>query len=156
MKLKLLSNAVVAALALPERLFAPRAEGGDFERWPGVNAGADLSGAQFAVVKLSGADTVALSTAVAIGDRDILGILQNKPSSGQAAYVAREGYTKAVAGAAITVNKLLTHNSSGRVITVNSGDSKWIIGRALEAASNDGDVISIEVHRPVWNAGLAL
>lgn len=152
---KILVAAVAGALALPQRLISPRAESGFFEQWPGVNASADLSGAQFSVVKLSGADTVALETSAGTG-LDAIGILLNKPLSGQAAQVAREGFVKARAGAAITVNKMLTWDTSGHVITVNSGDTKNIIGRALEAASNLDDVISIELHRPQRNAGAAI
>lgn len=152
---KIFAVAVAAAFALPHRLISPRAETGFFEQWPGVSAAADLSGAQFSVVKLSGADAVALEVSAGTG-LDAIGILLNKPFSGQAAMVAREGFTKAYAGAAIVVNKLLTWDTSGHVITCNSGDTKNVIGRALEAATNIGDLISIELHRPYRNAGAAI
>ncbi|MBC7289388.1 MAG: DUF2190 family protein, partial [Armatimonadetes bacterium] len=67
-------------------------------------AGEDLSAAQYLAVKLGTSD----GTVVKAGATDqAIGILQNAPSSGEAARVRMFGTTKAVAGAAITRGSLV-------------------------------------------------
>lgn len=96
-----------------------------------TTAGADLSAKQFFAVKLSTSTdrTVALAST---GGEVIYGILQNKPTSGQAADVCIFGLTKCFAGAAVTRGDLLTTDTSGRAITATSGKVAW--GQALESA----------------------
>ena len=81
----------------------------------------------------------------------MLGVLQNKPESGQAASVAYGGLSKAVAGASISVWDNLTVNGSGRAITVTSGS--MCLGQAVEAAGADGDIITVLLSKPVRWAG---
>lgn len=102
-----------------------------------VMAGADLSAKQYHFVKLSAADTVTQATAV---EAALYGVLENNPTSGRAAAVTVFGQTKITAGGSVTVNALITTNASGRATAAASGD--FAMGRALEAATNDGDVIS--------------
>ena len=114
-----------------------------------VPAGADLSAHQYGAVRGAGAN--ACNIASFATDSDILGVLQNKPKSGEAATVAYAGISKVLAGAAITVWNAVTVNGSGRAITVTSGS--MCMGQAIEAAGADGDIISVLLAKPVRWAG---
>jgi hypothetical protein len=103
-----------------------------------TTAAVDLSANQFYIVKITAARQVNLTAAV--GDV-AYGILQNKPTLGQAADVGILGVTKAVAGAAISAAARLTSDTSGRVITAASTNQR--LGVALEAATAAGQLITI-------------
>lgn len=99
-----------------------------------VVAGADLSGADKPFKALAVGGTIAATNAAAIG------LLLNKPKSGEHATVAYEGELKAWAGAGISAGALLTVTTSGWMITTpGSGGASLVCGRALEAA-NSGDL----------------
>lgn len=94
-----------------------------------LNAGADLSAAQYKAVVVAG--TIAANNTA-------IGLLQNKPSaSGRRATVGYSGQMKAYAGAAISAGAGVSVTTSGFLITVSSGDLG--VGRAL-AAANSGDL----------------
>jgi len=115
-------------------------------------AAADLSAKQYYVVYLSAANTVNVSGAGVLS----LGVLQNKPESGEGAIVSRDGdVTSAVAGAAISAGDELTTDSSGRVITADDYADE-IIGIAMSAASAAAEVIEmLQIHK-TKTSGLAL
>jgi len=69
-----------------------------------------------------------------------VGILDNKPNANQAASVVVSGLGRVRAGAAVTAGRTFTSNASGRAVHPTSGD--LVIGRAMEAAAADGDLIS--------------
>jgi hypothetical protein len=92
-----------------------------------VIAGADLSAAQFKCITVSG--TIAADNATAIG------VLLNKPQSGENASVAYAGHMKAYAGAAIAAGAEVVNTTSGYIIT-NATSVSGIIGKALTAASS--------------------
>ena len=129
------------------------AEFGPQEIIPGLSAAADLSAYQYRVVRLSAAKAVNVASnnlgTSAVGLA--AGILQNKPSAaGRAASVAVSGLSKAVAGATVTVNALVTHDGSGYVIDAVSGST--VIGRALEAAAAQ-ETFSVMLQPPVkWGS----
>lgn len=116
-----------------------------------LKASSDLSGNQYHIVY----QDAALSCDVASNATEsaICGVLQNKPQSGEHATVADGGISKVVAGAAVTQGDHLTVNGSGRAVTVGSGD--MAVGRALEAAGADGDIISARLYPPVRWSGAA-
>jgi len=122
---------------------------GEQQAYPGLVAAADLSGKQYHVMRLSAAETT--NQASLATDSAIAGVLQNKPESGEAATVAYAGFSKVVAGAAVSANALITSNSSGRAVAVASGG--MAIGRAMIAAGADGDVIEALLFPPVRWAG---
>lgn len=129
------------------------AEFGPQDIIPGLIAAADLSAFQYRVVRLSAARTVNVASHnLAASVLGPVGVLQNKPNAaGRAASVAREGLSKAVAGAAVTVNQMVTHDGSGYVIDAVSGSN--VIGRALEAAGAAGEVITVQLQPAVrWPA----
>lgn len=106
-----------------------------------ATAVADLTGKQFHVLRHAGARLVnQASNAASSFTLGIVGVLQNKPNSGQAATVGYSGRSKVVAGAAVTAGRLLTTNSSGRAINATSG--QLVFGRALDAAGANGEVIT--------------
>jgi hypothetical protein len=122
---------------------------------PGVSASYDFRDKQYVIAVWSGADACGLATSNT--SRAIAGVVQNDPNSGDALTVAYEGVTKIKAGAAITANALITTNASGRAAAVASGASTTVIGRALEAASADGDEITALLFGThVSNDGLAV
>jgi hypothetical protein len=110
-------------------------------------ASGDLSGKQFHIMRANGEGTCAqasLST-----DLAIIGVLQNKPQNAERATIAVEGVSKVVAGGALTANALITSNSSGRAAAVSSGSSDLVIGRVLEAAGADGEIVPALLSFPV-------
>ena len=105
---------------------------------PGVVASADLSTHQFKFMTLSSTGAALNTTAGGMCD----GVLQNKPNAlGVAASVAFSGVSKVVAGAAVAKGARVMSNATGKAITgvaTNIG-----VGRALEAAAADGDLIAV-------------
>src|SRR3972149_5641124 len=79
-----------------------------------VVAGADLNtgdgtGAQYKAVAVTGLIAATATTAI--------GLLQNKPKSGEDAEVGYEGHMKGVAGAGVTAGARLIVTTSGYLIT---------------------------------------
>lgn len=91
-----------------------------------VVAGADLSTMQYKAVAVGGT--------IAANNTGALGILQNKPISGQDATVGIAGRSRYVAGAAVSAGDRLTVTTSGFIIEANT--------TALGAGTALGDVAS--------------
>lgn len=103
-------------------------------------AGADLSAKQYHFVKLNSSGAV-ISCAVA--GEQVFGVLQNKPTSGQAAEVVVFGATKIVGSASIAKGALVMTTNAGRAVTAATAESK-IVGWMLdETAGADGEVGTI-------------
>jgi hypothetical protein len=130
------------------------ADFGPQDCYQGLAAAADLSAYQYRVVRLTTtANQVNVAShALAASPLAAIGILQNKPAAaGRAATVAYSGQSKAVAGAAVTLGQMVSHDGSGYVIDAVSGAN--IIGRALEAAGAAGEIIKVQLQAPVrWPA----
>lgn len=111
-----------------------------------TQAAADLSGSQFYVVKITGARQVNLASA---GGEAAYGILQNKPTTGQAADVGILGVSKAAAGAAFSAGAGLMTDTTGRLITwvVGSG-SNHRVATAIETATAAGQLITVALGQP--------
>jgi hypothetical protein len=100
-------------------------------------AGADLSSAQYKFVKIDNAtgNVVAVSGAT---DRPI-GVLQNSPTSGQAAEVTIVGGTKVEAGGSASVGQPLFSNASAVAVTLafgTTGSAAFVLGTFVENASS--------------------
>lgn len=97
-------------------------------------AAADLSGKQFYAVSQTAAGAVNLATT-----GNIVGILLNKPTSGQAADVCTSGETKAVAGSGgwTAGDTLEVDTGTGKLITQTTGNNP--VGTAIDTASA-GDI----------------
>lgn len=96
-----------------------------------VTAGADLQSAQYKVINISG--TLAVSPPTS------LGILFNKPDSGEDASLVYMGRSKFAAGAAITAGAELTVESGGWVITATSGDRVIGVSRLAVVSGGVGE-----------------
>ena len=106
---------------------------------PGIDLGtltaaADLSSSQYYFVKLASATTVNVCTATT--DRAI-GILQNAPTSGQAADVRIFGISKVVADGTIAFNNVIgtSADSQADAIVPGTDTSVTTLGVAIQAAS---------------------
>ena len=108
---------------------------------PGLTAGADLSAAQFKVVKLAstaGQVVLAASSVLTQGF-----VLMNNPKSGEAAEVACDGIVKAVCGTSnLAIGEIVGVNTTSQVIDTTT-DNRFVLGKALEASSAVGDLVSI-------------
>src|SRR5215471_18473950 len=93
---------------------------------PGVTASADLSAKQYYFVKMSGVGTVDVCAATT--DKTI-GVLQNAPTSGQAADVLVVGVSKISSDAAITAGNDLGCSVDGQaaVYAAGSDTTKYIV-----------------------------
>lgn len=104
-----------------------------------MEAGADLSTKQYTFVVMASdgqVDPVASSGAAADG------VLQNKPSAaGRAASVCIGGVTKIVASGVVTRGDEISSTNAGKAQTASSGHQ--ILGRALETAASDGQLIAM-------------
>ena len=118
-----------------------------------LKAGADLSGKQYIIGRISAAGEV--NQASLATDSDMVGVQQNKPdtATGAAVTVGDLGISWIIAGAAVTAGAVMTTDSSGRAITVASG--QIAIGRAIDTAGAAGDQIRAQLFPPVRWAGAA-
>lgn len=92
-----------------------------------LTAGADLrSGAQYKVLAVGG--TIAAANTAAIG------ILENRPNTGEGASVIYDGHAKAYVGAAVTAGAALKVTTSGFLTNVASGDGA--VAKAITAAGS--------------------
>ena len=153
--IKRLFEAVLATLFVyVEKALGTPAEGGPQDTLPGYSASSDystLSATRYIFVQATGARTA--MQAINPTSTALLGVMQNNPARGEAMTIAYAGPSKVVAGGSLTVNALITSNSSGRAAAVTSGD--MVAGRVLEAAGADGDVISCLLFHPVRWSGAA-
>lgn len=97
-------------------------------------ASADLSAKQYHFVKMSGNNTVTVCAAIT----DIpIGVLQNTPTSGQAAEVCVFGVTKVVADGTLAAGNRIGTSLDGQAdaITAGSDTTVTIVGQALNAAA---------------------
>ena len=97
---------------------------------------ADLSAKQFYAVKMSTTDNT-----VSLCDTDgeiILGILQNKPGSGEAASIRVQGITKAVAGEALTAGDKVGVDANGKLKIVETTNTGADIGDHWHGIVLDG------------------
>jgi hypothetical protein len=99
-----------------------------------LTAAADLSAKQFHFVKLATATTVNVCTAIT----DVpIGVLQNTPTSGQAAEVCIFGITKVVADGNLAAGNIIgtSSDSQADAITRGSDTTVTVMGQAIEAGS---------------------
>lgn len=113
----------------------------DFER-SFVTGATTLAAKQYYIVKQHTDGTAILSAAAT--DKHI-GVLQNKPTVGQAALVRFLGTTKVVAGGSISVGAWVTADSNGKAVATTT-DKDVVIGKYLGTASAaSGDIIEVQL-----------
>ena len=102
-------------------------------------AASDLSGKQYYFVSVDTDGKVGLTG----DDGNPIGVLQNKPESGQAATIAIAGVTKLYigteSGLGAGYNVGCDSNSAGKV----SDTGSFRMGVALEDPTSDGDIVSV-------------
>lgn len=94
---------------------------------------------QFRAVKRTATGVVLCGANEAV----VLGILQNDPKTGEGATVKTQETSKAIAGAAVTVNARLATDAAGRLVAATSGQNVCAV--ALEAAAASGDQFAVRI-----------
>ena len=110
-----------------------------------LEAGADLSAKQYYFVKLDSAG----KAIVCAGTTDKpIGVLQNKPTSGQTAEITVLGVSKVSTDAALAIDDLIGTSADGQAAAyVNGTDTtKYIVGRALVTSGGAGEITTILVN----------
>src|ERR1043165_6933501 len=98
---------------------------------PGIEAGADLSAKQYYCVKLNSSGKAVLAS---VAGESVVGILNNKPTSGVAAQIMAQGVSKAIVGTAgVTANSPVAVDANGAI--VNAAGSDVVVGVALETGT---------------------
>jgi len=108
---------------------------------PGLTASADLSTKQFYLVKMSGNKTVDVCSGVT--DKPC-GVLQNKPTSGQAAEVVCIGVTKVSGDADLGYGDLIGTSADGQAAAYVAGTdtTKYVVGHVIEDNTTAGGLIT--------------
>lgn len=108
-------------------------------------AAADLSTKQYYFVKVNSSGQAALCAAAT--DRPI-GVLQNTPTSGQAAEVLVVGGTKIVSSASIDEGVLIGTASTGKADAKTPGTdtTEYGVGQVILAAGADGELLTAVIN----------
>lgn len=121
----------------------------DYGTLPGVTAAADLSAKQYLVGKLAstaGQVVIAGTLNSTTNPAAFVGVIMNKPASGEEVEFAIDGIVKAIAATStIAVGDRVWANSTGRLTDAGTTDNGYFLGRALEAASAAADIITIKL-----------
>ncbi len=104
-------------------------------------AAADLSALQYTIVDETSAGLV---EAGSIGDEKALGVLQNKPVSGETATVAVGGRSKIVLGATLVAGDKVMGSAAGKAIAATIG--LIALGSIVEGGDLD-EIGSIELEK---------
>ena len=91
----------------------------------------DLSDAKYKILNVHDANGVKLRVAAGAG---VLGVLDNKPKSGENATVVVAGLTRCFAGATITAGSFITVTASGTATAVASG--QYMLGKAITGCAS--------------------
>lgn len=106
-------------------------------------AGEDLTSSQYlaVMIELSSSNEVIIAGTPANEGTHVIGVLQNEPDDGEAASVAIGGTSKLIMAASCDAGEKLM-SSSGKGTPVD-GDSKSVIGIALEDSDGNNSVIEV-------------
>lgn len=105
-----------------------------------VLAGASQTANQYKFVKpASTAGEIIVGTSATSA---CLGVLMNDPADGEVAEVAVIGTVRVLAEASVSAGDLVACSTTGRAKTSTTSNNK-IMGKALEASSSAGDLITI-------------
>ena len=114
---------------------------------PGLSAGADLSAAanQYKFVKLSAAKTVVLCAAAT--DKPI-GVLQNRPKSGETAQVCCIGVTKLQGDADLAFGNLVGTSGDGQADAKTPGTdtTEYVAGTIIEDNTAAGELCTAVIN----------
>ena len=120
----------------------------NYRTLPGVVAGADLSAKQFHIVKLSSTTAGAVilnGTSLFAGN--YVGVLMNKPASGEEAEVAIDGVCKMiVATSTIVAGDGIGCNTTSKGTDAGTTDNGPRIAKAVEASAAANDIITVMLY----------
>jgi hypothetical protein len=102
-------------------------------------ASTDLSGNQYCAVIFDTSANIALATSA----KNMDGILQDNPTSGDAGYVAVNGIAKGLLGGSVTTGEQVQVGTSGAFVAFSSGVA---VGKALSGGAS-GNIISILLYK---------
>ena len=104
-------------------------------------AGADLSALQFTFVTLNSSGQVVGVTAEG---GDAIGVLLNKPTSGQAAEVhPMVGIQKVVAGADLTPGTKVKSDATGKAILATAASTDHVLGTLVGDPGASGEIVEV-------------
>lgn len=109
-----------------------------------LEAGGDLSTKQFYFVKMSGNTVVICAAATDIP----IGVVQNKPTSGQSATVCVSGITKVNSDGALTSGWLIGPSSDGQADRKIPGTdtTEYICGQVIEGSGAAGELATAAIN----------
>lgn len=108
-------------------------------------ASVNLSTYQFCFVTADANGNAALPAGSTVS---VMGVLQNKPSSNEAATIMIDGVSKVkAAGGTVAAGDLIASNSSGRAAAAGAGDH--VVGRVLGGSSGSTDRVLTVMIQPV-------
>lgn len=120
------------------------AYGTDYRTLPGVVAGADLSAKQFHVVKIASTAGQVVLNATSLFAGNFVGVLMNKPASGEEAEVAIDGICKMiVATSTILAGDGIGCNTTSKGTDAGTTDNGARIAKAIEPSAAANDVITV-------------
>ena len=110
-----------------------------------LSAGADLSAKQYYFVKLNSSGNAVVCAGVT--DKPV-GVLQNNPTSGQAAEIVVVGLTKVSTDAALAIGDLVGTSADGQAAAYVAGTdtTKYVVGQALVTSGGADELTSIIVN----------
>lgn len=110
-----------------------------------LQAQQDMSKHLYHIVRQSADGQCQIASNAILAPKELVGVLQNKPSSLQNATVGFFGVSKLVCGSACTQGRLVTTQQSGQAANASSGD--FAIGMALNTGVQ-GETISALLFQP--------
>lgn len=107
-------------------------------------AATDLSTYQFCFMKMSGSGANTVTVCTAQGE-DTIGVLQNKPKTGQAAQICVAGITKLKANDVLNDMAAICTDTNGEADIATTAD--YVAGRSLHGSTTaDGDIITAAIN----------
>lgn len=109
-----------------------------------LEAGADLSAAQYKFVKISSGKAILCAAATDVP----IGVLQNNPISGGEASILVSGGTKIVASAAIAAGVVIGTSSTGKADAKVAGTdtTEYAVGVVILASAADADILTAVIN----------
>ena len=110
-----------------------------------LKATQNMTTTQYRALRASAAGECQVASNNLASPSELIGVLQNKPNSGQNATVGYLGVSKIVCGSTVTHGRLITIQQSGQATDATSG--QFAFGMALEAGVS-GETISALLFQP--------
>lgn len=109
-----------------------------------LEAGADLSSAQYKFVKISAGKAILCAAATDVP----IGVLQNSPVSGAEASILVTGGTKIVSSASINAGVVIGTNNAGKADAKVAGTdtTEYAVGQVILGAGADGEYLTAVIN----------